>query len=77
MPTSAEVAMKLLDHELWWRDRYDWFQSCGYTLRSRYKPDWVASWKGSPIPFAHLLSFDGIPQLVSGHTYFESSLGVN
>ncbi len=33
--------------EIYWRDRYDWLQQCGYTLRPRYKPDWVPSWQGT------------------------------
>ncbi|RDX54859.1 hypothetical protein OH76DRAFT_1478375 [Lentinus brumalis] len=50
----------LMDHELWWHNHYDWFQECGYTLRSRYQADWVPSWKGSPRWYAHLISPDGI-----------------
>lgn len=35
---------KLLDMELWWRDRYTWLDQTGYTLRPRYRPDWKPSW---------------------------------
>ncbi|KAF7422586.1 hypothetical protein PC9H_010742 [Pleurotus ostreatus] len=38
---------KLLEHELFWRDHYDWLLSRGYHLRSRYKPDWKPSWEGT------------------------------
>ena len=27
-----------------WVDLQPWLKSCGYTLRDRYQPDWVASW---------------------------------
>ncbi|KAI0779505.1 kinase-like domain-containing protein [Fomes fomentarius] len=33
--------------EIFWRDRYDWLQSSGYTLRPRYSPQWVPSWEGT------------------------------
>jgi len=33
--------------EIWWRQQYQWLKSRGYTLRSRYAPDWVPSWEGS------------------------------
>ncbi|KAJ3824527.1 hypothetical protein F5880DRAFT_367262 [Lentinula raphanica] len=37
----------LWDHEIIWRDHYDWFKSKGYLLRPRYRPDWIPSWIGS------------------------------
>ncbi|KAJ8515361.1 hypothetical protein ONZ45_g7197 [Pleurotus djamor] len=37
----------LLPFECFWRDNYDWFLSRGYQLRSRYKPDWIPSWRGT------------------------------
>ncbi|KAJ3512558.1 hypothetical protein NLJ89_g3445 [Agrocybe chaxingu] len=33
--------------EEFWRDYYEWFRSHGYELRSRYRPGWVHSWKGT------------------------------
>ena len=30
--------------EKFWVDLQSWLKSCGYTLRARYQPDWVASW---------------------------------
>lgn len=38
---------KLEEHEIPWRERYDYLYSRGYALRPRYRPDWVASWKAS------------------------------
>ncbi|KAF6754147.1 other/AgaK1 protein kinase [Ephemerocybe angulata] len=35
----------LVQHEIYWRDRYDWLLEHGYRLRPRYHPDWVPSWK--------------------------------
>ncbi|TFK92749.1 hypothetical protein K466DRAFT_581658 [Polyporus arcularius HHB13444] len=31
--------------EVFWRDRYEWLQRSGYTLRPRYDPKWEPSWK--------------------------------
>ncbi|KAF9244433.1 hypothetical protein BU15DRAFT_85845 [Melanogaster broomeanus] len=36
---------ELGEGEKWWRDRYQWLHEAGYTLRSRYHPEWVPSWK--------------------------------
>lgn len=36
---------KLDEYEIYWRDRYTFLRSAGYTLRRRYKPDWSPSWK--------------------------------
>lgn len=30
--------------ERFWVDLQPWLKSLGYTLRDRYKPDWMASW---------------------------------
>jgi hypothetical protein len=30
--------------ERFWIDHQPWLKSCGYTLRERYQPGWVASW---------------------------------
>jgi hypothetical protein len=35
---------KLYSAERFWVDHQPWLKSCGYTLRDRYQPDWVASW---------------------------------
>jgi hypothetical protein len=37
---------RLYTSELFWRDHQPWLKECGYLLRPRYHPDWVASWKG-------------------------------
>ncbi|OCH93150.1 hypothetical protein OBBRIDRAFT_749934 [Obba rivulosa] len=33
--------------EIWWRDHQPWLQERGYSLRPRYMPDWIPSWKGT------------------------------
>ncbi|KAG6836479.1 hypothetical protein H0H93_007648 [Arthromyces matolae] len=33
------------EDECFWRDHYDFLKAHGYTLRQRYKPDWVPSWE--------------------------------
>jgi len=38
---------RLFKGELFWRDHQPWLKECGYLLRPRYDPDWVASWKRS------------------------------
>ena len=30
--------------ERFWVDLQPWLKSCGFTLRDRYRPDWIASW---------------------------------
>ncbi|KIJ20445.1 hypothetical protein PAXINDRAFT_7683 [Paxillus involutus ATCC 200175] len=40
------MAHDLLDNELFWSKRYNFFVSKGYTLRVRYSPSWVPSWHG-------------------------------
>ncbi len=52
----------LSKREIFWRDRYDWLQQSGYSLRPRYAPDWVPSWKGTNKSL--LLIEDGITPLV-------------
>lgn len=42
---KAMAEMRLYKSEVYWRDRYNWLKECGYLLRPRYHPDWVASWK--------------------------------
>ncbi|RDB25045.1 hypothetical protein Hypma_007489 [Hypsizygus marmoreus] len=39
---------KLAFYETFWRDHQPWLKERGYTLRARYQPDWVASWKQDP-----------------------------
>jgi len=36
---------KRFPDEQFWIDHQPWLKDCGYTLRARYQPDWVASWK--------------------------------
>ena len=37
----------LFSLEKFWRDRYEWLQHSGYSLRPRYKPNWIPSWRGT------------------------------
>lgn len=50
MTSYQDILGGLLEEELFWRDRYDWLKQHGYTLRTRYKPDWVPPWKGTDHP---------------------------
>ena len=34
--------------EKWWADHYSWLEGRGYTLRVRFSPGWVPSWRGDP-----------------------------
>ncbi|KAJ7143387.1 kinase-like domain-containing protein [Mycena crocata] len=45
-PTRVKTG-KLLEDEDFWRDHQRWLETCGYKLRPRYSPDWVASWLGT------------------------------
>ncbi|KAE9399526.1 hypothetical protein BT96DRAFT_965595 [Gymnopus androsaceus JB14] len=40
---------ELEEFEEFWRDHYDWLKTCGYILRPRYRPGWVASWTGTDL----------------------------
>jgi hypothetical protein len=53
----------LFRSEIWWRDRYRDFEAHGYSLRSRYHPDWQPSWKRSKKDFFD--AEDGQPTIVS------------
>lgn len=35
----------LLQHERWWKDKYNEILERGYKLRPRYQPLWKPSWK--------------------------------
>lgn len=62
MATTRDIVGGLHDGEIFWRDRYDWLEQRGYELRTRYKPDWVPSWKGTG---RVCLAFeDGLGQMV-------------
>ncbi|KAJ6547720.1 kinase-like domain-containing protein [Mycena sp. CBHHK59/15] len=37
---------ELMSNEVFWKDHQPWLETCGYKLRNRYSPDWVASWNG-------------------------------
>ncbi|KZT63088.1 hypothetical protein DAEQUDRAFT_815840 [Daedalea quercina L-15889] len=54
-PTLAEPKGpskgELKAEEYWWRDRQKWLEKQDYMLRSRYKPDWVPSWKAVHKPY--------------------------
>ncbi|KAH9839162.1 uncharacterized protein C8Q71DRAFT_748236 [Rhodofomes roseus] len=43
------VSGQLSSAECIWRDRQPWLEERGYTLRPRYRPDWIPSWKGTDI----------------------------
>ncbi|KAJ7213204.1 kinase-like domain-containing protein [Mycena rebaudengoi] len=40
-------AGKLESGEVFWADHQPWLETCGYRLRPRYAPNWVASWIGT------------------------------
>ena len=49
-PSGISLADKfkaghLSEGETFWRDHYRFLKDRGYTLRDRYNPDWVPSWK--------------------------------
>ncbi len=44
-----ESMWSLLPNEELWRDRYNILLRNGYRLRSRFRPDWVPSWKGTDL----------------------------
>ncbi|KAJ7144694.1 kinase-like domain-containing protein [Mycena filopes] len=49
-PLSTDPAHgfdKLNPGEQFWADHQLWLESCGYKLRPRYSPNWVASWSGT------------------------------
>lgn len=35
---------RLMQHEIFWRDHYDWLKEKGYVLSPRYSPQWEPSW---------------------------------
>ncbi|KAI0363835.1 hypothetical protein BV20DRAFT_1039723 [Pilatotrama ljubarskyi] len=39
---------KLAPIEVFWRNRQPFLQAHGYTLRSRYRPGWIPSWRRDP-----------------------------
>ncbi|KAJ7162501.1 hypothetical protein C8R46DRAFT_1164465 [Mycena filopes] len=46
-PSSRRELGGLVSTELFFRDHQVWLEERGYMLRSRYKPDWVPSWRGT------------------------------
>lgn len=54
--------------EVFWRDRYDWLKSIGFTLRPRYKPDWIPSWTNTDI--LHIRFEDSVEILVRIFPFF-------
>lgn len=60
--THPSAPGELYPAEVIWRDNYDFLEASGYRLRSRYKPDWVPSWRGT----SRLWAFceDGLPPYV-------------
>ncbi|KAF8263954.1 kinase-like domain-containing protein [Lactarius quietus] len=35
------------EHETWWAERQEALEATGYMLRSRYRPGWIPSWRGT------------------------------
>ncbi len=35
------------EHETWWAERQEALEVAGYMLRSRYRPGWIPSWRGT------------------------------
>jgi len=35
------------EHETWWAERQEALEAKGYMLRSRYRPGWIPSWRGT------------------------------
>ena len=46
---TREGRYKLTEFEKWWSDRYNFLESRGYRLRSRFRPGWTPQWLGTPI----------------------------
>ena len=51
---NAEVSdderfSRLAPYELAWQSRQPFLQSRGYTLRPRYRPGWIPSWRGTGV----------------------------
>ncbi|KAJ7282640.1 hypothetical protein C8J57DRAFT_1710738 [Mycena rebaudengoi] len=44
---TPREAGKLHRNEVFWADHQPWLETCGYRLRPRYAPGWVASWIGT------------------------------
>lgn len=44
----GDIGVSLHSGEVFWRDRYNFLESRGYTLRRRYHPDWRPSWEDHP-----------------------------
>ncbi|PSR72684.1 hypothetical protein PHLCEN_2v11446 [Hermanssonia centrifuga] len=45
--STVHPAHELDSEERFWRDLQPWLEKCGYLLRPRYHPGWVASWVGT------------------------------
>ncbi|KAJ6465544.1 hypothetical protein C8R47DRAFT_1056929 [Mycena vitilis] len=43
-PIPPEAVGLLKEGEVFWRDLQPWLQECGFTLRPRFRRDWVPSW---------------------------------
>ncbi|KAH9914994.1 kinase-like domain-containing protein [Amylocystis lapponica] len=51
--TSHTLRGDLRPSEYFWRDHQQWLESLGYTLSSRYKPNWIPSWQGTNKKYYH------------------------
>jgi len=63
-PLRREIG-SLYNSEVWWRDRYHDIAARGYTLRTRYRPNWQPSWKELGQDFFN--AEDGQANIVSLH----------
>lgn len=44
-PIPGSGSAVLSSSELWWIERYEMLKDQGYTLRPRFRPGWVPTWK--------------------------------
>lgn len=38
---------EVFPHDVFWVEHFEWFKSCEYMLRPRYRPEWTPSWAGT------------------------------
>ena len=42
--SDSDFFARLSEGEVFWRDRFELFESRGFRLRPRYRPGWIPSW---------------------------------
>lgn len=52
-------------YEIFWRDRFLFFEAHGYRLRPRFRPGWIPSWYAKDV--YHLRCEDSVFGTVSQH----------